>query len=1142
MRTITVDGNEACARSAYMFTQVCGIYPITPSSTMAELVDSWSNKGEKNLFNESVKVIEMQSEAGAAGLVHGSLSLGALTTTFTASQGLLLMIPNMYKIAGEELPCVFHVAARSLATHALSIFGDHQDIYATRQTGFCILASSSVQDSSVLSIVAHLASIKGSLPFIHFFDGFRTSHEIDKIKALDKEDVKDLIDKEALRKFRKRSLNPLNPKVKGTSENPDIYFQVTESRNKDYENISNIVCEYMSKINDIMDTNYKPFNYYGSRNASNVIIAMGSVCETIKETVIDLNKKGYNVGLVEVHLYRPFSTKYLKNILPKSVKNIAVIDRTKEQGSSGEPLYLDVCAALKDTDVNIVGGRYGLSGKNTTPREIKSIYDMLNTKLKNNFTIGINDDVTNLSLKIDKKYELEDKAKSLLIYGYGSDGMVSASKSIIKLIGNETNKYVQGYFEYDSKKSGGVTISHLRYKRSSIHSTYLIDNTEFLVLTKDSYLRKYDIVSKIEENGVFLLNTKKTDEELFDEYGSSFKKLKDKNVTVYKVNAYDVALKLGLDNKISTIMESLILYLTKVVDYDLAKEKLKEYAYSKYFKKGESIYKANEIAIDTAVNYLEKIEIPDDIDYVVEIKDDSLYSMIDNRLGDKLKVSDVLSIKDGMYDCSTSKLDKRSVSNNVPKWLNSNCIMCNSCSAYCPHGVIRPFLLNKEEYENAPKYIKDRCLIPYNPKLKDYKFVLGISVKDCTGCGVCINSCKGIKGDTALTWNNIDDSIKNREQRIFDYLNEEVEEKKVDLDTIINTQFRKPKFEFSGACSGCGETPYIKLLTQVFGDYLVISNATGCSSIYGGSMPSIPYNLPWANSLFEDNAEFGYGMLVANNMMKDKIRTLMQSDLSDEVNSKLYKKWLNNSDNYEITKEVYDNLDYRRTPRELSDLRDYIVKKSVWTIGGDGWAYDIGYGGIDHVLASGEDVNILVLDTQAYSNTGGQSSKASPTGSINPFTSTGKTRVKKDLARICLANPNVYVASISMGANPNQALKALKEAENYKGPSIVIAYASCIAHGIKGGLKNSIEMEKQATLCGYHPIFRYNPETKEFNLDSKTVDFDLYDDFLSLQTRYNMLKVINPDHAKELLRINKEDAINRFNYYQELDNKKSNEE
>ena len=1136
MKIITVDGNEACAKSAYMFTEVSGIYPITPSSTMAELVDNWSNDGETNLFNDKVKVVEMQSEAGAAGLVHGSLSNGVLTTTFTASQGLLLMIPNMYKIAGEELPCVFHVAARTVATHALSIFGDHSDIYAARQTGFCILASSSVQDANILSAVAHLSSIKGSLPFMHFFDGFRTSHEIDKIKALEKSDVKDLIDKDALKRFRKRALNPINPKVKGTAENPDIYFQVQEARNKDYDNIANIVCEYMSSINDIMDTNYKPFNYYGSRQATKVIVAMGSVCETIKETIKDL--KDNSIGLVEVHLYRPFSAKYLKNILPKTVKNIAVLDKTKEIGSTGEPLYLDVCSSLKDTDINIVGGRYGISGKNTTPKDIKAVYDMLNTKLKNNFTIGIVDDVTNLSLKTDKNYKTNTNHQELLIYGYGSDGMVSASKSIIKLIGTETNKYVQGYFEYDSKKSGGVTISHLRFSKDIIHSSYLIENTNFLVLTKDSYLSKYDIISKINDNGVFLLNTSKDDKTLFDEYSESFKLIRKKNITVYKVNAYDVALNLGLDNKISTIMESLILKLLKVVDYDLAKEKLKEYAHSKYFKKGPKIYESNVKAIDEAENYLEKMTIPKDIDSYIEIKEDTLYNKIDDRQGDTLKVSEVQSLKNGEFPISTSKLDKRNVAQNVPFWMNKNCIMCNTCSTFCPHGVIRPYLLDKEEYEKAPKYIQERCLQPYNPNLKDYKYVIGISVSDCTGCGVCIKNCKGIKGDSALSFQPLEQAIKNKEQRIFDYLEKEVKEKNIDVKTIIDTQFKKPKFEFSGACAGCGETPYIKLLTQLFGDHLVIANATGCSSIYGGSVPSIPYKISWANSLFEDNAEFGYGILLSNNLMKDRIKRIMEQDINDEINGPLYKKWLKNSNDYKITKEVYENLDYRRTPRELSEIRDYIVHKSVWTIGGDGWAYDIGYGGIDHVLASGEDVNILVLDTQAYSNTGGQSSKASPTGSINPFTSKGKKQVKKDLAKICLANPNVYVATISMGANPTQAMKALKEAEDYKGPSIVIAYASCIAHGIKGGLKNSIEMEKMATQSGYHPIFRYNPDTKEFNLDSKTVDFDLYDEFLNLQTRYNMLKVVNPDKAKELLKINKDDAIERFNYYKKLDEEK----
>ena len=1134
-KIITVDGNEACARTAYMFTEMAGIYPITPSSTMAELVDDWSNKGALNVFNDTVKVVEMQSEAGAAGLVHGSLQLGCLTTTFTASQGLLLMIPNMYKIAGEMLPAVFHVASRSLASHALSIFGDHQDIYATRQTGFCLLASSSVQDAAILSAVAHLSAIKCSLPFLHFFDGFRTSHELQKINVFEMEDVKGLIDKNALKSFRDRALNPLKPTIKGTNENPDIYFQMTEVRNNDYLSVANVVSEYMTKLNDIMDTNYKPFNYYGSKKAENIIIAMGSVCETIKETINDLNKKDYNVGLVEVHLYRPFSTKYLRNILPKTVKNIAVLDRTKEPGSSGEPLYLDVVNALKELNVNIVGGRYGLSSKNTTPKHIKAVYDMLNSKLKNNFTIGIVDDVTNLSLPVDDDFKTDNKAKEFLIYGYGSDGMVSASKSIIKLVGSETNKYVQGYFEYDSKKSGGVTVGHLRFSNDVIRSTYFVENPNLVVCTKDAYLKKYDVVSKIREKGIFILNTSKTKEELFEEYESVFSELREKNVTFYMINAYDVALNLGLDNKISTIMESIILYVTKIVDYNLAKTKMKEFASTKFFKKGKKVIEANYKAIDEAINYLEKVDIPDDLAIIKEVKPFNLYEEIDDRNGDKLPVSAFLNNKDGHFTAATSKYDKRAISDNVPKWINSNCIMCNNCSTFCPHAVIRPFLLNKEEYENAPKYIKDRCLIPLNPELKEYKFIIGISAKDCTGCGVCIKSCPGIRGEKALVFNNLEDSLKNREQKIFNYLNEEITDKHIDPKTIITSQFSKPKFEFSGACAGCGETPYLKLLTQLYGDHLVISNATGCSSIYSSSMPSMPYNLPWANSLFEDNAEFGYGMLLADNLMKNRIKKLMESDIEDEVNGKLYKKWLANPNSFEVTKEVYDNLDYRHVPRQLAELKEFIVKKSVWTIGGDGWAYDIGYGGIDHVLASNENVNILVLDSQVYSNTGGQSSKASPKGSIASFTSNGKNQTKKDLARIAMSYPHVYVATISIGANPTQTLKAFKEAQNYNGPSIIIAYSSCISHGIKGGLVNSFEMEKMATQCGYFPIFRYNPETQKFTLDSKTVDFDLYEEFLENQTRYNMLKVVNPEKAKILLEENKKNAMARFEYYQGLD-------
>lgn len=1133
---ITVDGNEAAANTAYMFTEVAGIYPITPSSPMAELADDWSNKNMTNIFDDTVKVVEMQSEAGAAGMVHGSLQAGCLTTTFTASQGLLLMIPNMYKIAGEMLPGVFHVAARSLSTHALSIFGDHQDIYATRQTGFCMLASSSVQDAAILAGVAHLASIKASLPFMHFFDGFRTSHEINKIVTLEKEDFAKYLDKEALSKFRKKALNPMSPSIKGTAQNGDVYFQATEVRNKYYNEVADIVNDYMEKLGKEVGIDYKPFNYYGDSDAKEVIVAMGSVCDTIKETIDDLNNKDYKVGLIEVHLYRPFSVKYLLDVLPESVSKIAVLDRTKEAGSIGEPLYLDIVDALKDKNITIVGGRYGLSSKNTTPRQIKAVYDMLKGDIKERFTIGIIDDVTNLSLDVDNDYKIDDSLE-FLIYGYGSDGMVSASKSIMKIVGNDSKKYVQGYFEYDSKKSGGVTVGHLRFNEKPIRSTYYVENPKLVVCTKDSYLSKYDMLSNIRENGTFILTTKKSEEEVLNDLRKEdYEIIKKRNINFYIVDAYTLAEEVGLSNKISTIMQSIILYVTNIVDYDSAKEEMKEYAKKRYFKKGEKVLEANYRAIDEASNLLNKVNL--DITLIKESKvnETNLYKEIDERRGDNLPTSAFLEHSDGTFDIGTSKKDKRAVSDKVPAWINENCIMCNQCSLYCPHGVIRPFLLTEEEYNKAPDYIKDRCLDPITPDIKAYKYVIGISVKDCTGCGVCIKNCPGNpKKGNALTYNDLEDSLKNKEQDIFDYLDTNIGYKEIGTNIIKNTQFNEPKFAFSGACAGCGETPYLKLLTQVFGKYLIVSNATGCSSIYSSSTPSMPYTIPWASSLFEDNAEYGYGMLIANKTMKLRLKKIMEENM-DNPNKELFTKWIENMDSYEITKEVYDNLDYTSVPSEINELKDYLIKRSIWTIGGDGWAYDIGYGGIDHVLASNEDVNILVLDSQVYSNTGGQSSKSSPKGSIASFTSIGKNQNKKDLAAIAMAYPHVYVATISMGANSNQALKAMKEAEAHKGPSIIIAYSPCISHGIKGGLVNSIDMEKLATSSGYFPIFRRNPETG-FTLDSKNVDFSTYEEFLNSQTRYSMLKTINPNRAEELLKENKENAIKRYEYYKDLANK-----
>lgn len=1119
-KTITVDGNEACSYTSYMFTEVAGIYPITPSSPMAEHIDEMSSN-RINLFGEPVKVVEMQSEGGAAGFVHGSLKAGCLTTTFTASQGLLLMIPNMYKIAGEMLPCVIHVAARSLSTHALSIFGDHQDIYACRSTGFAMLASSSVQDAAYLSAVAHLSSIKSSLPFMHFFDGFRTSHEIQKIDVLQAVDYADIIDKKAINRFRRRALNPHNPKTYGTAQNEDIYFQTTEARNIYYKLLPDVVNEYMEKINEKAGTDYKPFNYYGDEKATKVIVAMGSVCDTIKE-VID-TKSG--IGLIEVHLYRPFSTKYLLDVLPDTVKKIAVLDRTKEHGSNGEPLYLDVVAALKDKNIEVVGGRYGLSSKNTTPSDINAVYEMLD-KPVNNFTIGIIDDVTKLSLEPIK---IETKsAHEWLFYGYGSDGMVSASKSIIKLIGDNTNNYVQGYFQYDSKKSGGVTCSHLRFSQDKIRSSYYVSKPSLVVVTKDSYLEEYDLLSDICEDATVIINTIHDEEQINRMINYNLKKLLLKrNANVYIINAYDLAEQVGLRGKISTIMESAIMYLSNIIPYSLAQEKMEKSIINKFSKKGEEVVSANLEAITLASSNIEKITL-DTKAYKNDDKELSVVETIMKRKGDTLKTSDFLKRADGVFESGTSALEKRYVSSVAPDWISMNCSNCNQCSLYCPHGVIRPFILSEDEYENCPRSIKERCVKAIG---MDYYYIVSASVADCTGCGVCAKVCPGMRGNKALVMDRLDPN----EQDVFDYLDKNISKKEIDnIFTVKNSQFNKPKFAFSGACAGCGETAYIKLLTQLFGEHLIIANATGCSSIYGASAPSTPYTIPWASSLFEDNAEYGYGMLVANNIMREKISHIMKNNMENE-NSELFELWLSNPNSYEVTKEVYDNLS-EDIPEELASVKDYITARNIWCIGGDGWAYDIGFSGIDHVLASNDNIKILVLDSQVYSNTGGQSSKSSPKGAIASFASTGKKTNKKDLAKIAMSYPDAYVAQVSLGASPMQTIKAFKEANEYDGPAIIIAYTPCISHGIKGGMEKSVDMEKLATASGYFLTFRRHPK-EGFTLDSKNVDFEKYDDFLNCQTRFNMLKTINPEHAEELLVANKDNAIRTFNYYEELNSR-----
>ena len=1111
MKKITCDGNEACARASYLFTEIAGIYPITPSSPMPELIDRWSGKGKKNIFGEIPKVIEMQSEAGAIGLVHGVLQTGVLATTYTASQGLLLMIPNMYKIAGEMWPFVMHVAARSLATHALSIFGDHQDVYATRSTGFCMMASSSVQDAYNLALVSHLSSIKASLPFLHFFDGFRTSHELNKISILEDEEVKELIPYEELEKFRKRALNNEHPVTRGTNQNGDIYFQETESRNKFYDVVSDIVNDYMTNINKLAGTNYKPFNYYGSLNAKKVIIAMGSVCETIKEVIDYL---GDEIGLIEVHLYRPFSDKYFLDVLPDSVQKIAVLDRTKEAGSEGEPLYLDVASCLKDKNIYICHGRYGLSSKDVTPGMIKAVYDMLDNP-KSEFTIGIDDDVTNLSLKYENINVTDNK--EVLIYGYGSDGMVSCSKSLLGIVGDEM--HVQGYFEYDSKKSGGVTCSHLRFSDKPIRSTYFVHNPELIVISKDTYLNTFDAITSLVDGGQLLINTTMDDGSLLDALNPYKRFLREKNIEVYVIDADEIARKYHLGMKISMIMEKAIFKLTDLVSEDKATKKLEDYVMRKFGVKSKEVAENNIKAIRDV--QLRKIKL-DEMEEPLEFSSGSVYEALAHRKGNDLKVSDFEGFEDGSFEHREPEM--QNIAEFVPKWIKDNCIQCSMCSLVCPHGVIRPFLLNKDEYDKAPDYVKEVC----KPALgvPDYYYVIAISAKNCTGCSVCINTCPGMRGNKALVFQKLKDS---KNDMVFDYLVSNVSEKdNFKKETIKGSQLVKPKFAFHGACAGCGETAYIKLLTQLSDDNLVIANATGCSSIYGGELPNAPYSIPWVNSLFEDNAEFGYGILMGYEQGKNFVREYMLNHRDE-----LFDKWLENSNDYNITKEVYENIDFEKHYK-LKDYKNYIVAKNVWAVGGDGWAYDIGFGGIDHVLSSGSNINILVLNTEVYSNTGGQASKATPEGMVAEFAASGKKNYKKDLARIAMAYPNVYVAQVSLGANMMQTIKAFNEAIKHDGPSIIIAYCPCISHGIKAGMGCSVEEEALATKCGYFPIFRYDGTSDEFSLDSPNPDFCLYDEFLNSQTRYSMLKTVNPNQADEMLKINKEEAMRRFNFYKSL--------
>ena len=1135
-----MDGNEACSYVSYNFTEVAGIYPITPASPMAELTDKWSNEGKLNYFNQPVKIVEMESEAGAIGMVHGSLQSGCLATTYTASQGLLLMIPNMYRIAGELLPCVINVAARSLATHALSIFGDHQDIYATRSTGFAILASSSVQQVMDLTGVAHLSTIKGRVPFINFFDGFRTSHELQKIDVIDTNKLKELIDEKSLNEFRNRALNNIAPVIRGTAQNEDIYFQATEVRNKYYDQLPDIVASYMNDINKITGNNYQPFNYYCSKNANKVIVAMGSVCETIREVVDYLtSEKHENVGLLEVHLYRPFSAKHFLKVLPKSVKKIAVLDKTKEAGSSGEPLYLDVVKTIKNIDarVNVYGGRYGLSNKNTTPAMIKGVYDFLDTRdVHNNFTVGIVDDVTNLSIKYDNSFHLQNDNVEFLIYGFGSDGMVSASKDLLKITGSYSNAYVQGYFQYDSKKSGGVTISHMRFGKRPITSPYYIENPSLVVCTKDSYLKRLRILDKIKNKGVFVLNTNKNPDQVIAMLTNHDKKiLKNRNIKMFIIDANGIASNNGLGNKISAVMEVLIFKIGKVINFDFALGKVKENLAIKFGNKSGDIVSKNIKAIEDSLDSLIPVKIPNANfeEYPTGVK--SMFEVIDSMEGDDLPVSSFLSMADGSFEAGTSKLDKRDVSSTAPCYIAENCISCNLCSLVCPHAVIRPFLLDEKEQLDAVSSLNGK-LIPSNIKDQNLKYTVGISIPDCTSCGLCVDVCPGKKGAKALIMKAKEELLKKKSDEAYKYLFNEVSEKRVmPISTVKGSQFRYPKFEFPGACAGCGETAYLKLLTQLFGDNMVIANATGCSSIYGASVPSMPYSIPWQNSLFEDNAEFGYGMKIADLTMKDRIISLIKNniDLVKKSERDIYLNYANDI-NEDTANDLLKIIDSTKIT-ELLSLKKFISPKSVWMIGGDGWAYDIGFGGVDHVLSTRENTNILVLDTEVYSNTGGQTSKSTRIGAVAKFSSAGKKNAKKDLARIALSYSHVYVGTISLGANPNQAIKVLREAANYDGPSIIIAYAPCIAHGIIKGL-NSLKEEKAAVEAGYYPLFHYNPDNGEFILDSKA-DFSKYDEFILGEDRYKSLTKITKN-STSLLEQNKKNAIDRYEYYKNLSDNK----
>ncbi len=1168
---ITCDGNYAAAHMSYMFSEVACIYPITPSSTMAEYVDEWAANGKTNMFGRPVRLAEMQSEGGAAGAVHGALQSGALTSTYTASQGLLLMIPNMYKIAGELLPTVFHVSARALAGHALSIFGDHSDVYAARQTGFAMLAAGSVQEEMDLAGVAHLATLKSRVPFLAFFDGFRTSHEVQKVEELTTEQIKPLVDMKALQEFRDRALNPEHPVTRGTAQNPDIFFQAKEACNRFYNAVPDTVQHYMNEIAKITGREYQPFTYYGAPDAENIIIAMGSVTETIRETIDYLASQGKKVGLVTVHLFRPFSSDYFFRVFPKSVKRIAVLDRAKEPGSEGEPLLLDIKSIFygsKDAPL-IVGGRYGLGSKDTTPSQIKAVYENLEmNEPKTGFTIGIVDDVTFLSLPLKAEIDITPAGTyQAKFYGLGSDGTVGANKNSIKIIGEETDKYCQGYFQYDSKKSGGFTCSHLRFGDKPIRSTYLVTTPDFVACHVPAYVNLYDVLKGLKKGGSFLLNSIWDKDETKKRLPDHMKKyLADNEIKFYIINGTQLGEELGLGNRTNTIMQAAFFKITGVIPYELATKAMKTAVVKTYGMKGEQVVNMNFAAIDAGGENVVNVDIPADwknIELSATELDESIrpkyiskfVDVINAQKGDEIPVSMFVDYEDGTFEAGTSAYEKRGIAVNVPTWISDNCIQCNQCAYVCPHAAIRPFLLSKEEAENAPAGTELRDATP-SKTFPGLQFRIQVSVLDCTGCGNCADVCPSkvkslemvpldTQHDEIERWNYLENKVKTKEN---------LPDK---MSNVKNSQFVQPLFEFSGACAGCGETPHIKLVTQLFGERMMVANATGCSSIFGGSAPATPYRKnkesgrgpAWANSLFEDNAEYGFGMAEGVQAQRDRISMIMENAMKNGISSEekeVFAEWLaakNNAKGSEdASAKVIDVLQGKtgEYAKDILGLKQYLIKKSIWVFGGDGWAYDIGYGGLDHVLASGQDINVLVLDTEVYSNTGGQSSKSTPIGAVAKFAAAGKRVRKKDLGAMLMSYGYIYIAQVAMGANQLQFLKAIREAEEFPGPSIVIAYSPCIAHGLKNSMGQSQEEMKRAVEAGYWTLYRYDPRLEAqgknpFQLDSKEPDWSKFQNFLNGEVRYTSLKSSFPEVAGELFAAAEENAKWRYNYYKRLD-------